>query len=122
MNKIICKRVYEQTDKTDGFRILVDRLWPRGIKKETAGIDLWVKDIAPSNELRKWYGHDPERFPEFNARYLAEMSANPAAAEFSHTVKAKLGDGSVTLLYAAKDTERNNAVILKEWLEKDFEV
>ena len=120
MGELNCKRVYDAPDNEDGFSILVDRLWPRGIKKETAGIGLWAKDIAPSGELRKWYGHNPERFQEFRARYLKELTVNPDAIEFSSTVKAKLGDGSVALLYAARDTERNNAVILKDWLEKDF--
>ena len=122
MGELNCKRIYDVPDNEDGFRILVDRLWPRGIKKETAGIDLWAKEIAPSDELRKWYGHEPERFQEFRARYLEELASNPDATEFSSSVKAKLGAESVTLLYAAKDIKRNNAVILKDWLEKDFEV
>ena len=120
MSDILCKRVYEQPDVTDGFRVLVDRLWTRGMKKETADIDLWAKDIAPSNELRKWFGHDPNRFTEFQSRYLAELSANPDASEFSSIVKSKLLTGNVTLLYSAKDTKHNNAVSLKDWLEKDF--
>ena len=120
MSDILCKRVYEQPDVTDGFRVLVDRLWPRGMKKETADIDLWAKDIAPSNELRKWFGHDPNRFTEFQSRYLAELSANPDASEFSSIVKSKLLTGNVTLLYSAKDTTHNNAVGLKDWLGKDF--
>ena len=122
MGELNCKRIYDAPDDEDGFRILVDRLWPRGIKKESAGIDLWAKEITPSGELRKWYGHDPERFQEFRARYLEELAANPDVKEFFSTVKAKLGAENVTLLYAARDIKRNNAVILKDWLEKDFEV
>lgn len=122
MSEIVCKRIYDQWKETDGFRILVDRFWPRGMKKETAGIDLWAKNIAPSDDLRRWFGHDPERFSEFRFRYLTELSANSGASEFSDIVKTKLLTGNVTLLYAAKDNRHNNAVILKERLEKDFEV
>ena len=121
MSEIFCKRIYDRQEGPDDFRILVDRLWPRGMKKDTAGIDLWAKDIAPSNELRKWFGHDPNRFTEFQSRYLAELSANPDASEFSSIVKSKLLTGNVTLLYSAKDATNNNAAVVKDWLEKDFE-
>ena len=122
MSEIVCKRIYDQWKETDGFRILVERFWPRGMKREPAGIDLWAKNIAPSDDLRRWFGHDPERFSEFRFRYLTELSANPGASEFSDIVKTKLLTGNVTLLYAAKDNRHNNAVILKERLEKDFEI
>ncbi len=122
MNKIFCKRVYDHQGETDGFRILVDRLWPRGIRKDNSGIDLWAKEIAPSGELRKWYRHDPERYPEFRTRYIDELFSNPAAAEFSTTVKTKLASGNVTFLYAAKDNLHNNATVIKCWIEKDLEV
>ncbi len=121
MSEITCRRIYEQKEETDGFRILIDRLWPRGIKKENAGIDLWIKDIAPSSELRKWFGHDPERYTQFKEQYCAELSENPKAAEFCELAKEKLQSGNVTLLYAAKDIEHNNALVLKEWLDGKIE-
>jgi uncharacterized protein YeaO (DUF488 family) len=120
MSELLCKRIYEPKEENDGFRILADRLWPRGIRKENAGIDLWAKDIAPSAELRKWYGHDPERAEEFRSRYLNELSADPEAQNLKEIVKEKLLTGNVTLLYAAKDTAMNNAAVLKEWLESSF--
>ena len=118
MSEILCKRIYEKIEETDGFRILVDRLWPRGIKKENAGIDLWEKETAPSNELRKWFGHDLERFNEFKTRYMAELSENPKAAELSAIVCEKLSTENVTLVYAAKDKENYNAVVLMQWLKE----
>ncbi len=108
------KRAYEPADSADGFRILVDRLWPRGLSKEKAAIDLWEKNVAPSNELRKWFGHIPERFPEFVGRYKAELAANPSYDEFLDEVRRH---NVVTLLYAAHDAEHNNAVVLRELLE-----
>lgn len=114
-NKIRCARIYyHSTD--DGYRILVDRLWPRGIKKEDAGIDLWAKDIAPSNDLRKWFGHDPEKYDEFSAGYRKELDASPAATEFVSFCREKLAVQDTILLYAAKDEEHNNAAVLREWL------
>ena len=95
-----------------GYRILVDRLWPRGVKKDN--VDLWMKDIAPSDDLRKWFGHIPERFDEFESRYMAELESNPAAEELGDLCCSR----DVVLLYAAKDEERNNAVVLKKWLER----
>lgn len=120
MSELLCKRIYEPKAENDGFRILADRLWPRGIRKENAGIDLWAKDVAPSQELRKWYGHDPERAEEFRSRYLNELSADPEAQNLKEIVKEKLLTGNVTLLYAAKDTAMNNAAVLKEWLESGY--
>ena len=112
---IQCIRIYDKS-VSGGFRILVDRLWPRGIRKEDAGIDLWIKEIAPSNELRKWFGHDPERYDEFSARYRQELDASPAAEDFLELCREKLAGQDVILLYAAKDEEHNNAAVLREWL------
>lgn len=111
------KRIYDPAEEADGYRILVDRMWPRGVKKDSANIDLWEKEIAPSAELRKWFSHIPERFAEFSQRYEAELAANPAFAEFAKRVKAQ--PGCVTLLFGAKDTEHNNAVVLAKLLQKD---
>lgn len=109
------KRIYEQPDPQDGQRLLVDRLWPRGLSRERARVDQWLKDIAPSDELRQWFGHDPARWQEFRTRYLAELEAKRAQLEEI----ADLARGqTVTLLYAARDEERNNAVVLKELLDK----
>lgn len=105
------KRVYEQHKKEDGRRILVDRLWPRGLTKEEAGIDLWLKEIAPSTELRKWFDHDPGKWDEFKKRYKEELKS----AEKQITIlKDELSKGTVTLLYGAKDEEHNNAVVILE--------
>lgn len=112
---IHCTRIYEKS-ATPGYRILVDRLWPRGMKKEDAVIDLWAKDIAPSNELRKWFGHDPAKYNEFAAKYRLELDGNPIAAEFALLCRDKLALQDVILLYAAKNEEHNNAVVLREWL------
>lgn len=105
------KRVYELPDKHDGRRILVDRLWPRGLTKEKASIDLWLKDIAPSTELRKWFDHDPGRWEEFKERYLAELKGN---SEQIQLLKQELDKGIVTLVYGAKDEEHNQAVVIQE--------
>jgi len=107
------KRIYEAPLKDDGFRVLVDRLWPRGISKEKAKIDLWLKDIAPSDALRKWFGHKGERWEEFKKRYLKELKDKKELIGQLKTAKKK---GTVTLLFAAKDIERNNAVVLKDML------
>jgi uncharacterized protein YeaO (DUF488 family) len=109
------KRVYDQPEKADGKRVLVDRLWPRGIKKEDAGLDLWLKDIAPSDELRKWFSHDPSKWQEFGKRYRHELKAKPDMIE---DLKKTARSGTVTLLYAARDADRNNAVVLKELIEE----
>jgi len=109
------KRVYDQPEKGDGKRVLVDRLWPRGMKKEDAGLDLWLKDIAPSNELRKWFSHDLSKWQEFRKRYRKELKGKPGMIE---DLKKEVRRGTVTLLYAAKDSDRNNAVVLKEMIEE----
>jgi len=108
------KRAYAPPDDNDGCRVLVDRLWPRGVGKTEARIALWYREIAPSNELRKWYNHVPERWPEFRRRYFAELADN---ADLVADLFAKAQHGVVTLLYGARDEERNNAVALKEYLE-----
>jgi len=107
------KRVYDPVSSDDGKRILVDRLWPRGIKKEDARIDLWQKDIAPSDELRKWFSHDPAKWPDFKKRYKEELKDK---LELIEKLREKPKKGNVTLLFAAKDTGHNNAVVLKEVL------
>ena len=105
------KRVYEPRDKDDGMRILVDRLWPRGLTKEKASVDLWLKDIAPSTELRKWFGHDPSKWQEFKKRYLKELKGN---SEQVQLLKQEVDKGTVTLVYGAKDEEHNEALVLQE--------
>ena len=109
------KRVYEAPTKGDGYRMLVDRLWPRGLSKDKAQIDLWLKDIAPSDELRRWFGHDPDKWREFKNRYSSELKQH---AEAVAQIKQQAKKGKLTLLYAAKDEAHNNAVALKEYLAK----
>ncbi len=113
---ITVKRIYEPTDAEDGFRVLVDRLWPRGVSKEKAKLDLWFKEIAPSNDLRTWFHHDPEKWQEFVKRYHAELRYNQeAVAELEQLAKHHK---KLTLLFGAKDTEHNEAVVLQEYLKK----
>jgi uncharacterized protein YeaO (DUF488 family) len=107
------KRAYEPASASDGRRILVDRLWPRGVAKADAHIDLWLKDIAPSAALRRWFGHEPERWPAFRERYLEELRSNPAVADLRQAIAA----GPVTLVYGARDRERNDAVVLAAFIE-----
>ena len=106
---ISIKRVYLPAEDSDGCRVLVDRLWPRGIKKEDAKVDLWAKTLAPSVELRKWFNHIPERFEEFSKKYVEELKANPEAALVLDELRRH---DKVTLLYGAKDEQHNNAVVL----------
>ena len=109
----VLKRIYEPADDADGTRILVDRLWPRGVDRHTAGIDEWLKEAAPSAALRQWFGHDPERWGEFQSRYRAELANNgPATAR----LLALIRKGPVTLVYAARDREHNHAVVLADYL------
>jgi len=115
MTKLILKRIYDK-ELPDGYRILVDRLWPRGISKIRAALDLWAKPIAPSSELRKWFGHDPEKYAEFKSKYLIEINNNPYTEEFLDAVKAALKEQDVLILYSAKDEEHNDAVVLMEYL------
>jgi len=112
--KIQTKRIYEEAAESDGRRILIDRLWPRGISKEAAKIDFWVQSIAPSNELRRWYQHDPEKWPEFRRRYFEELEGNPAGLE---ELRAQLGDAAVvTFVFSSKEEKLNNASALREYL------
>ena len=109
------KRVYDPPDAEDGSRVLVDRLWPRGARKDEAKLTLWLKDIAPTDDLRRWFGHDPARFAEFSRRYRAELGANKGAL---NRLEELLKEGPVTLLYAAHDEEHNNARVLADYLEE----
>jgi uncharacterized protein YeaO (DUF488 family) len=109
------KRVYEEPSTKDGYRILVERLWPRGLSKERAAVDLWLKDVAPSPELRKWFNHDPKRWKEFQKRYRAELKEKKDAVKL---LKQKGKEGTVTLVYAAHDEEHNGALVLKRLLER----
>ncbi|MEM3227767.1 MAG: DUF488 domain-containing protein [Candidatus Micrarchaeaceae archaeon] len=109
------KRVYEKYDVADGIRILVDRLWPRGIRRTSANVDLWFKDVAPSTELRKWFAHDPMKWREFRARYMKELKDSKKLDKLIDLVQSS---GLVTLVYAAKDEKHNDAVVLKEVLER----
>jgi uncharacterized protein YeaO (DUF488 family) len=109
------KRAYDSPEPGDGARILVDRLWPRGIKKQELKMDAWLKEVAPSDELRKWFGHDPEKWEQFRECYSAELKDKDAILE---PIRRAAQEGTVTLLYSAKDTEHNQAVALKAYLEK----
>jgi uncharacterized protein YeaO (DUF488 family) len=111
------KRIYDAPSRNDGFRALVDRLWPRGIKKEKAGIDLWLKDAAPSDALRKWFNHEPQKWGDFKKKYFAELEHKQCILG---PIIERL-EGDVTLLYSAKGLKHNNAVALKEYLEKKME-
>src|SRR5579863_3335445 len=118
---IAIKRAYDEAAKDDGKRILVDRLWPRGLSKEKAQVDLWLKEIAPSNDLRKWFAHDPEKFAEFRRRYKAELASGEAIDALGR-LHELARQGPVTLLFAAHDTEHNNAVVLRDILQSNKEV
>jgi uncharacterized protein YeaO (DUF488 family) len=109
------KRAYAEPDKADGTRILVDRLWPRGLTKAKAAVDLWMKEIAPSTELRKWFAHDIEKWEEFKRRYLEELKKNSGQVLL---LRQQVAKGPATLLYGAKDEERNEAVVLLQLLRK----
>jgi uncharacterized protein YeaO (DUF488 family) len=113
------KRAYEKPAPEDGFRVLVERLWPRGVTKAEAALDLWLKDIAPSPELRRWFGHDPAKWEEFCRRYWSELAEKPEAVEF---LREKVQEGQVTLVYGAKDEEHNAAAALKKFLENQTRV
>jgi uncharacterized protein YeaO (DUF488 family) len=112
------KRVYEKTDEQGGTRVLIDRVWPRGVRKTEAGIDLWLKEIAPSTNLRKWFEHDPEKWPEFKRRYFRELDQNEAPVEQLSKMTQK---GTITLVFGARNEKYNNAVALKEYLEQRAE-
>jgi uncharacterized protein YeaO (DUF488 family) len=109
------KRAYEESDAADGYRVLVDRLWPRGIAREAAHLDEWARELAPSAELRRWFGHEPARFEEFRRRYVAELGAQePTLRE----LRRRAREGTVTLVYAARDREHNDAVVLADVLRR----
>jgi uncharacterized protein YeaO (DUF488 family) len=112
--RIRIKRVYAEPSEEDGKRILVDRLWPRGLAKEKARVDLWLKQVAPSTELRKWFGHDPEKWPEFQARYKEELKAHTGAVAL---LQQEAKHGPITLLYGARDEKHNEAVVLLHVLQ-----
>lgn len=109
------KRVYEPPEPSDGYRVLIDRLWPRGVSKEQAHLDEWVRDLAPSSELRRWFGHDPAKFDEFRRRYRTELAAQE---EKLRDLRSRARTGTLTLVYAARDTEHNDAVVLAELLRR----
>lgn len=109
------KRVYEQPEKKDGQRILVDRLWPRGLTKEKAAVDLWLKEIAPSTELRKWFDHDPEKWQRFRRRYETEIRKKE---DLIQVLKQKAQSGTITLIYGARDEKHNEALVLKQFIER----
>ena len=113
--KVQIKRVYERAARTDGKRFLVDGLWPRGVKKESLRLDGWLKEVAPSDKLRKWFQHDPAKWTEFEKRYRAELGACPEAWQ---SLLDAACNGKVTLLFSARDAEHNNAVVLKRYLEE----
>lgn len=109
------KRVYDPSDDSDGKRILVDRLWPRGLSKTEAKVDIWLKEVAPSPVLRRWFGHDPEKWTEFRRRYRDELEKNSEAVD---ALKKEIGRATATILYGAKDSEHNHAIVLKDFIEK----
>ena len=111
--RIQTKRVYDKPDPSDGRRILIDRLWPRGLAKTVAKVDYWAKTVAPSNKLRQWYRHEPAKWPEFRRRYFAELDANPEGVA---ELRSQLGRGAVTVLFGSKETRLNNATALCEYL------
>ena len=112
---IYLKRVYGPDSRDDGARFLVERLWPRGVKKEALHLDAWLKDVAPSTGLRQWFAHDPAKWAEFQRRYFAELDATPAAVQ---PIRKAMREGTVTLLFSSHDAEHNNAVALRSYLSK----
>lgn len=117
MSNVNIKRIYEPYSKSDGYRILIDRLWPRGIKKENAHIDKWLKDIAPSTELRKEFNHQPEKWTQFIPAYLSELNNSPAVKELLADIS---NHSAVTLLFAASDTEHNHALVLQQFVNQQL--
>ncbi|MCL5679835.1 MAG: DUF488 family protein [Candidatus Marsarchaeota archaeon] len=115
---IYLKRVYDKVDIRDGTRILIDRLWPRGVRRSTSNIDLWLKDVGPSDELRKWFAHERDKWPEFRRKYEEELRKNPV---FEKLVDIALSTDPITLLYAASDKDHNNGVVLYKMLVKRIE-
>lgn len=116
MYQLRIKRVYAAAEESDGYRILTDKLWPRGMTKDKAAIDKWAKEITPTNSLRQWFGHKRENFQAFTDQYIAELNANPAAPAFAKLCIELLQRQNVTLLYGAKDEECNHAIVLRNWI------
>ena len=114
-DRLRLKRVYDPADREDGVRVLVDRLWPRGLSREKAAVDEWMPDVAPSAELRRWFGHDPVRWEEFRRRYIAELDEHPDAVQ---ALAARVHGRRATLVFGARDTEHNQAVVLGEYLRR----
>ncbi|WP_449538849.1 DUF488 domain-containing protein [Ferdinandcohnia sp. Marseille-Q9671] len=121
IKNLVLKRIYEQANEEDGKRILVDRIWPRGISKEYAKLDTWMKEIAPSTELRKEFNHKPERFQDFKEHYIEELRSEVEKRQAINVVLQMLKDGKVTLLYGAKDEKHNHATVLQEVLQEEKE-
>jgi len=117
--RVRVRRVYDPAEEDDGRRVLVDRVWPRGLRKDAAALDEWLKDVAPSTELRKWYGHEPEKFAQFAERYRGELETPEARAALEH-LRQVTGDGVVTLLTATKDVQHSQAVVLAQVLDDGF--
>lgn len=117
--ELCVKRVYERYDVADGTSILVDRLWPRGVRKHSPNVEIWMKDIAPTDELRRWYSHNPMRWAEFKKRYTAELRSNPALEDIIEFIKSTQ---KVTLMYASSDTKRNNAVVLRDFIARRLKI
>lgn len=120
MYTVQIKRIYQPAQESDGYRILVDRVWPRGISKAEARLDEWAQAIAPSSAIRKEFGHEPAKMPVFREKYRDELNRNPAAGEFLKAVVPRLRTTPVTPLYGARDEQNNQAVVLKEWLEENL--
>lgn len=116
MYQLRIKRVYAAAEESDGYRILTDKLWPRGMTKDKAAINKWAKEITPTNSLRQWFGHKRENFQAFTDQYIAELNANPAAPAFAKLCIELLQRHNVTLLYGAKDEECNHAIVLRNWI------
>jgi uncharacterized protein YeaO (DUF488 family) len=113
---IVLKRIYDKSEEKDGYRILIDRLWPRGVSKDEAKIDLWLKEVAPSNELRKWFSHDIKKWDDFKSKYKKELKGNLEIVQKIRQIEKE--EKIVALIYSAKDEKHNNAVVLKEFLQK----
>jgi uncharacterized protein YeaO (DUF488 family) len=111
---ILLKRAYDKPQKSDGFRVLIDRLWPRGVRKEDLKLDGWLKNLAPSTELRKWFGHDPEKWEEFKRRYFRELASHPEEVQM---LREKMREGPLTIVFGSKEERLNNAAALREYLE-----
>jgi uncharacterized protein YeaO (DUF488 family) len=114
------RRVYERAEVTDGTRLLVDRLWPRGIRRNTPNVDIWLKDIGPTDELRKWFAHDPAKWMRFKSKYIKELEENSRAV--ANLLQVVRSTDTVTLVYATNDMAHNNAIVLREFLKRKFKI